>query len=128
MITAMIETVVAEARTRDALGADPLKVPFVTFSDAMGADLKSLKAFLFQRVYLHPKVMRVMEGAEQIVRDLTLRYLDSPLVIPSPRSADIARLPHAARAGPVLDFVAGMTDRYAMAEHRRLFGETPDLR
>jgi dGTPase len=125
MITAMIADVVAHARSNEQEGRDPARVPFVTFSPAMSADLKSLKAFLFERVYRHPKVMRVMEGAEQVVRDLVLRYLDSPLVIPSPRSAEIARLPHAERAGPVLDFVAGMTDRYAFIEHRRLFNETP---
>jgi dGTPase len=128
LITAMIENVVAHARAKMAEGSDPSRVAFVTFSPAMSADLKALKAFLFERVYRHPKVMRVMADAEQIVRDLVLRYLNSPLVIPSPRSADIALLPHAERAGPVLDFVAGMTDRYAIAEHGRLFQVTPDLR
>jgi dGTPase len=128
MITAMIADVVAHARTEAAAGADPLTTPFVTFSPAMAADLRGLKSYLFERVYRHPRVMRVMGDAEQIVRDLTLRYLDSPLTIPSPRSADIAQMAHRDRAGPVLDFVAGMTDRYAIAEHQRLFDATPELR
>jgi dGTPase len=120
--------VVANARAAATARADPLTTPFVTFSAAMASDLRGLKAYLFERVYRHPKVMRVMGDAEHIVRELTLRYLDSPLTIPSPRAADIAQLPHRDRAGPVLDFVAGMTDRYAIAEHRRLFEATPTLR
>lgn len=128
MITAMIADVATHARAESARGADPTSVPFVTFAPAVATDLGGLKAYLFEHVYRHPRVMRVMAGAEQIVRDLALRYLDSPLTLPTPRAADIARLPHRDRAGPILDFVAGMTDRYAIAEHRRLFEVTPELR
>ena len=72
--------------------------------------------------------MRVMAGAEQIVRDLFARYRWRSRrlpehVGPQPPSATERR-----RAAVVADFVAGMTDRYALSEHRRLFDATPDLR
>ena len=73
--------------------------------------------------------MGVMDGAEAIVRDLFARYLAEP-------GDDAGRLARrgraagsrAARAAVVADFVAGMTDRFALSEHRRLFDATPELR
>ena len=71
--------------------------------------------------------MQVMHGAEQIVADLFARYLAEPGEMPATwRSAGGEEA--AARAAVVADFVAGMTDRYAINEHRRLFDATPDLR
>ena len=73
--------------------------------------------------------MRVMRDAEAIVRDLFARYLAEPSQLPdSWRAAAETGAGEAARAAVVADFVAGMTDRYALKEHRRLFDATPELR
>jgi dGTPase len=128
MITAMIQDVVDNARHGIAAGAAIEQIPLVTFSPTIAGELAGLKQVLFQRVYRHPRVMSVMADAEQIVRDLVERYLSSQDALP-PARADLARgLDQADRAALVLDFVAGMTDRFALAEHRRLFDATPELR
>lgn len=135
MITLMIADVVAEARRRLAALApespDDIRAAgrgMVGFSPAMAGDVAALKAFLFARVYRHERVMRVMTAAEAIVRDLFGRYLRSPADMPPSWTEGAADLGERALARRVGDFVAGMTDRYAIAEHRRLFDATPDLR
>lgn len=137
MITEMVTNCLAESRRRLAsLGPrspDDIRAagaPVVAFSDPLAADIGRLKKMLFASVYRHDKVMRVMTAAQGIVRDLFAHYLAAPDEIPpgwrtaAPSSLD-ATAQHARIAG---DFVAGMTDRYAIAEHRRLFDATPDLR
>jgi len=135
MITVMIANVVAETRAR--LRALNPRAPndirrsgqaTVAFSSGMAADIARLKAFLFERVYRHERVMRVMTGAEQIVRDLFQRYLAEPQAMQEAWYKAAVGLDERRRARLIADFVAGMTDRYAIAEHRRLFDATPDLR
>ncbi len=94
----------------------------------MAADLAALKGFLFERVYRHPHVMRIMSDAERIVRDLFERYLAEPGAMAEAWHAASIDLSERARARLIADFVAGMTDRYALLQHRRLFDDTPDLR
>lgn len=100
----------------------------VTFSPKLWGELRELRRFLFARLYRHERVMRVMNNAEDVVRDLVRRYRE-----------DISAMPREWQPGPTVqdegrtmrrigDFVAGMTDRYAIAEHRRLFDVTPELR
>ena len=72
--------------------------------------------------------MPVMAGAETVVRDLFERYMGEPEEMPGPGARPREREGQAGRAAVVADFVAGMTDRYALSEHRRLFDATPDLR
>ena len=73
--------------------------------------------------------MRVMAGAEEIVRDLFARYLAEPGEMPGAwRDAPSRPAAKRRRAAVVADFVAGMTDRFAIKEHRRLFDATPELR
>jgi dGTPase len=134
MITMMIDDVVRESRARlEHAGAASVEdvrdagLPMIAFSPARQVELQGLKAFLFKSVYRHERVMRVMERAEGIVRDLFQRYMDEPAMLPAPRAAQVAGLPAAERAGRVADYIAGMTDRYAIAEHRRLFDATPEL-
>lgn len=135
MITVMIADVVREARTRLAALApaspDDIRDAgrgIVMLSPAMAEDVCNLKAFLLRRVYRHERVMRVMNDAETIVRDLFARYLAEPSAMPASWAAEAPRLGERARARLVGDFVAGMTDRFAIAEHRRLFDATPELR
>jgi dGTPase len=89
-----------------------------------------IKAFLKQRMYRHPRVMRVMDEAETIVRDLFARYRDDPAALPAewlPEDGESREL-DAERARRIGNFIAGMTDRFAITEHRRLFDSTPELR
>jgi dGTPase len=79
-------------------------------------------------MYRHPRVMRVMGEAEQIVFDLFARYQKSPGDLPPNGSRDGWRESEAERARRIGNFIAGMTDRFALTEHQRLFDSTPDLR
>jgi dGTPase len=135
MIAAMIGDLVGETRMRlkalqPASPDDIRRAPRATvaFSAAMAEDISRLKDFLFRRVYRHERVTRVMAGAERIVRDLFERYLAEPAAMPEAWRAASVDLSERRRARLIADFVAGMTDRYAIAEHRRLFDATPDLR
>jgi dGTPase len=69
-----------------------------------------------------------MTDAEAIVRDLFSRYLNEPSEMLGPWRTAAEDASEGARAAVVADFVAGMTDRYAIKEHRRLFDATPELR
>ncbi len=91
------------------------------------AEVEGLKDYLFANVYRHPRVMAVMAGAEQIVRELFQRYVAEPALMPRSWRASAREGGEAERAQVVADFVAGMTDRYAEKEHRRLFDATPRL-
>ncbi|MEO1206454.1 MAG: deoxyguanosinetriphosphate triphosphohydrolase [Pseudomonadota bacterium] len=143
MITTMIADVISQTRKRFA--AANIQTPadirmaghqLVVFSDDLQAKVSALKAFLFEHVYRHRHVMRIMEGAQSIVLDLYAHYQKIPADM-QPDWAQIAtemiRDDHSAGhdrrlARLVGDYVAGMTDRFAIAEHRRLFDATPDLR
>lgn len=135
MITAMIEDVVSESRARLArVGARSLDdvrhagEAVVAFSDERRAELAGLRAFLFRTVYRNQRVMHEMGNAERIVRDLFARYMADASALPGRRGGAIGALDETARAVRIADFIAGMTDRYAVAEHERLFDATPDLR
>ncbi|WP_375414921.1 deoxyguanosinetriphosphate triphosphohydrolase [uncultured Bradyrhizobium sp.] len=89
-----------------------------------------IKIFLKERMYRHPRVMRVMSEAESILFDLFARYQQSPHDMPSewlPRG-DVGAETETDRARRIGNFIAGMTDRFALTEHQRLFSSTPDLR
>ena len=145
MITAMVEDVAAEARQRLAEVKPGSSVdvgladrPMVAFSAGIAAELAELRQFLFAHVYRHAKVMHVMTNAEQIVCQLFAHYMETPASLPSNwREVLAAAIGPAGEGAPgaqsakaqiICDFVAGMTDRYAIQEHRRLFDVTPDLR
>lgn len=135
MITAMIDDVVQTSRARLAClpersldGVRRAGRTMVGFSDQLRAEVEGLQDFLYPNVYRHPRVMRTMTAAEGIVRDLFQRYLANPEAMPADWRARAEAQEAGDRAGLVADFVAGMTDRYAVLEHQRLFDATPDLR
>ena len=135
MITAMVADIVTQSRERLRILSpqtpDDIRASAnatIAFSAQMAADLAKLKAFLFAHVYRHPKVMGAMEGAEQIVRDLFQQYFSSSAAMPTAWNDAALGLSDHRRARLVADFVSGQTDRYAIAEHRRLFAVTPELR
>jgi dGTPase len=136
IITVMIDDVVTEARKRLAeLGEQSLAGVrdagrlVVAPSVGRANEISGLKRFLFANVYRHPRVMKVVAGAEAVVGDLFARYLREPNHMPDDwrKAVEVSTAPEAA-AAVVGDFVAGMTDRFAISEHRRLFDATPELR
>ena len=88
----------------------------------------AIKRFLKTRMYRHERVMSVMRDAEAVVRDLFARYRAEPGDLPAEWLPHHGEEDEAGRARRIGDFIAGMTDRYAIIEHQRLFDSTPDLR
>ncbi len=100
----------------------------VDFSSAMAATDKAIKGFLTPRMYREERVIAIMGDAERVVRDLFERFMERPDELPEDWGAGLAGKSAAARARRIADFIAGMTDRFALVEHARLFDSTPDLR
>ena len=133
-ITLMVEAVISAtsanlARLRPE-SADAVRAAgetMVTFTPAIAAQEKELKAFLYAHLYRHPEVMRVRVDAEKIVGDLFDVYFADPRAMPDGWREGLDRAEDRIKARHVADFLAGMTDTYALKEHRRLFDHTPDL-
>ena len=102
--------------------------PLVAFPPAVAEEEAAIKAFLKVRMYRAERVMRVMRDAEQIVFDLFARYQRSPGDLPPEWVEGHQRESESERARRIGNFIAGMTDRFALIEHQRLFDSTPDLR
>ncbi|GKS85020.1 deoxyguanosinetriphosphate triphosphohydrolase [Acidovorax sp. SUPP1855] len=109
----------APARVEDVRRAPPL----VAFSAEMRAQSQGLKRFLFQNLYRHPQVMETTGRAQQVVRDLFAAYTDSPEAMKPRFAARAAAGDEVQRMRTVADFIAGMTDRFAVREHERLTGQ-----
>jgi dGTPase len=88
----------------------------VAFSPGMRERSQVLKTFLLRNLYRHPQVVETTDRARRVVADLFDLYLNAPNELPEAHG----RSPHHARA--VADYIAGMTDRFAIREHERLFG------
>lgn len=129
MIDAMIADVLAETRMRigesgpeSADEVRQLMRPMVAFSAPMERDSQDLKKFLFERMYRHFKVNRMTSKARRVVVDLFTLLLAEPECLPSEWRDRVEAADQATeRARMVCDYIAGMTDRYALHEHRRLF-------
>ena len=135
LITRMIEDVIAETGARlTALApakADNVRgagAPVGAFSAAMAAADHAIKGFLYPRMYRHERVMRIMGEAETVVCDLFGRYVEHPADLPPDWAERADGADEVSRLRRIADFIAGMTDRYALVEHTRLFGRTPELR
>lgn len=98
----------------DAVRASPA---LIGFSDAVRAEADTLKKFLFDNLYRHYRVLRMTSKARRIVRELFLAFLESPRLLPPENLRD----DEIAQARAIADYIAGMTDRYAIREHQRIF-------
>jgi len=136
LISYLIGAVVSESRSR-LQAAKPNSVDdvrnhgkvLIAFSPGAAQAEAEIKAFLKQRMYRHPRVMHIMGDAEQILFDLFARYQEVPGDLPPewlPPGAEAET--ETERARRIGNFIAGMTDRFALTEHQRLFDSTPDLR
>ncbi|MDP1581806.1 MAG: deoxyguanosinetriphosphate triphosphohydrolase, partial [Bradyrhizobium sp.] len=137
LISYLIGAVVTEARRRldmirpkSVEDVRNLGDVLITFPPEAARAEAEIKTFLKLRMYRHPRVMRVMGEAEQILFDLFARYQQSPGDLPAEwLSRDGGdQETEAQRARRIGNFIAGMTDRFAITEHQRLFDLTPDLR
>jgi dGTPase len=129
LIDAMVNDLIGETRRRlDALrpeDADTLRRcgrPTAAFSDGMRENDRALKRFLFERMYRHSTVNRMTAKARRVVRELFAFYIEQPDCLPGEwrEEAERAASP-AGSARLIADYIAGMTDRYALEEHQRLF-------
>ena len=100
----------------------------VCFSEEMVKAEAGIKRFLFDHVYRERHVMEVMGNAEQVLKDLYLYHFEDPDSMPLEWQFDLDGCEQQVLARRVADYVAGMTDRFAILEHRRLFDLTPELR
>ena len=97
--------------------------PVIAFSDGLWRDLKEIRAFLFTRMYRAPTVMAQREKVTQAVNTLFPIYLGDPAQLPRRWHKDVAAAAdETAIARLVADYIAGMTDRFALQEHARLTG------
>jgi dGTPase len=93
----------------------------VGYSPDMARQVKELKDFLFTNLYRHYRVVRMGDKAGRILRDLFLSYVGEPLQLP-PHYQE--RIPRDGVHRVVCDYIAGMTDRFAVDDHRKLFDPT----
>ena len=135
-ITAMVEDVITVAqgnltdiRPRSAADVRNAGRVIAAFSGAMFETDQQIKKMLMTRIYRHPEVMRVRKNAALIVTDLYKAFMADPREMQKHYWIDqIAGMAEPAKARHVGDYLAGMTDTYAIAVHQRLFDHTPDLR
>ena len=99
----------------------------IRFSDEVFTDLKEIRDFLFQRMYRAPSVVEVRAQVTQVVRDLFPHFMAHPELLPKQWRKDVEEAQGETElARIVMDYVAGMTDRFALQEHARLLGTELD--
>jgi len=132
LIDAMVSDLLTETRSRLAAlrPVSPSQIRLargavVAFSDPMIAQERQLRTFLMERMYRHYRVNRETSKARRVVRDLFSLFMAEPACLPTEwqqyLAAAKAENDPAQRARIIGDYIAGMTDRYALLEHRRLF-------
>ena len=126
----MVNDVIAQTQraTRDVATIDDVRAAgraLATFSPAMEARERRLKRFMYERLYFHPEQLATAERARDVVAQLYTAYAANPAALPAPwRAALPAEQP--ARARHIGDFIAGMTDRFAIDQYARIFGRRPE--
>ena len=128
LIGRLIEDVVAESVRRlgaaAPTSADEVRAagsPMIGFSPLMASADRAIKEFLWTHMYRHPRVMDVMTESEGIVADLFRHFMERPEDMPGQWLQGLNGATGEARARHIADFIAGMTDRFAITEHARLF-------
>lgn len=128
MIGAMVDDVLVETRRRAVAAkvdsADAVRAmdhALVAFSPDMADDLSQLRLFLHERMYRHYRVNRTRSQARRLLSQMFELFLADPAVLPPEWATRQDGMDQAGRARVICDYIAGMTDRYAIEEHRRLF-------
>ncbi|MFI5395386.1 MAG: deoxyguanosinetriphosphate triphosphohydrolase [Candidatus Binatia bacterium] len=121
-VTDLIETVSTRLRELKLASVDAIREyakPIARFSEDTEAKHAELKAFLMENLYRHYRVMRMAVKAQKVMADLFHAYMDEPAQLPTHIAARWKG--GADRARVIADYIAGMTDRFAFDEHRKLF-------
>jgi len=128
MIGVMVEDVMAETARRVATtgvaSAEDVRMlehALVAFSRDMAEDLSRLREFLHEHMYRHQRVNRTRAQAKRALSDMFTLFMEDPQSLPDEWAGGAGGLDEAGRARLVCDYIAGMTDRYAIEEHRKLF-------
>ena len=133
LITWLIEDVLRESlpflvSLQSAAAVRTAGHSIIRFSEAgINAD-RALKNFLMPHMYRHKDVLRVRGEAERLVHDLFAHFMKQAEDLPEEWFVRVKNLEEPAKAREIADYIAGMTDRYALLEHQRLFDVTPELR
>ena len=131
MINRLITDLIEQSRT-NLNAAAPASIedvraqsaPLITFSKTVGEQSRTLSRFLRQHLYYHSQVRRAAENADQVIKGLFSAYFKQPTLLPNTSTtADDT----AARARQIADYIAGMTDRFALREYQRLTGGSVSL-
>jgi dGTPase len=131
MVTDVLEETgrrVARHRPASAEAVRALGLPLVSFGDQMREKNRVLQGFLAERMYRHKRVAEMMARAQRVVRDLFEAYLGDAKLLPPNWREDSFTDDRSRFARQVCDFIAGMTDRYALDQHKRLFDLDPLFR
>jgi dGTPase len=132
IITTLVSDLVESSRER-IVSAAPTSIDdvrrhsgaLIGYSDGVREENRQMKRFLRDNLYMHHQVYRVMTKARGVVRDLFAALFPDPRLLPPEFFAESQRLEQehgpSGRARVVADYIAGMTDRYALDEHERLF-------
>jgi len=134
LIDRMITDLLAESRRRlaelaPASPADLRRAPraVIGFSEELRTCESALRSFLFERMYRHYRVNRETSRARRVVHDLFRLFVEEPECLPPEWQAEALAPGGAGRHRVVADYIAGMTDRYALVEHQRLFDVRPPM-
>ncbi len=135
MIASMVQDVLAETGLRIA-DAKPstiedirgLDAPLAQFSERMAANIAELRRFLFAKVYKHPAIVGKMTDAQAVLRQLYDYFAQHPEAMHLEPATEAEMTDPVARQRIVGDFVAGMTDMFALKTHSELFGAASDSR
>lgn len=113
--------ILAQSGAKSAQDIRNLDHSVVQFSPSLWSELKEIRTFLFENMYRAPRVMQQREHAAQVVRDLFEIFMTSPGAMPGNWGGAVAsNAPDLHKARVVVDYIAGMTDRFAQQEHDRL--------
>lgn len=120
-LTAETRRRVEEYKPESAADVRAMPVPLVAFSESLERDQRALRAFLYERMYKHYKVNRMRSQAKRILNELFGLFMAEPETLPDLWRRDAEQATPVRRARLVCDYLAGMTDNYAIDLHRRLF-------
>jgi dGTPase len=107
-----------ESAAKSALELQKLKYNVVGYSEEMQRRNRELKDFLYKNLYRHFRVVRMQVKAEKLITDLFNAYRSEPLMLPTSVQK---RIDNRGLERTICDYIAGMTDRYAIEEHQKLF-------
>lgn len=127
LFSVMVADMLAEMERRiEALAPETAEAvrahnaPLCAFSEGLNEGVKAIRAFLFARMYRHYRVNRMMGKAQRVIEDMFPLLLDDPTLLPDAWSRHAKGAERAVQARVVADYIAGMTDRFALDEHQRL--------